>query len=104
MLYPSVAGSSTLQIKKLNSAFTAATTWETRPPTGTFLMSGNFTAGSYNQIGNDALLVLAREWYAGTPPNYGVAVIQEGTVDGTVVILSKEDGTYPPRLRLEYRR
>jgi len=103
-IYPSSAGSSSLQLKRLDSAFSSATTWETRPTVGIFLLAGTFSAGAYNELGGDPLLTLVREWVAGTRTNRGVAIVQEGTTDGTAVILSLDNGSNFPLLRLEYTR
>jgi hypothetical protein len=101
-LYPSSAGSATLQLKRLDSAFSNATTWATKPTVGIFLLAGTFSPLVYNELGGDPLLTLVREWFAGTRDNRGVAIVQEITTDGTVVILSLENGSNFPLLRIEY--
>ena len=101
-LYPTSAGSSSLQLKNLTSAFTDNATSETSPEIGSFILSGAFTAGGYNSLSNDDLKDLVQAWNDGTTTNHGLALVQEGTEDGTVVILSKENGDNPPMLRLEY--
>jgi hypothetical protein len=102
-VYPSSVGSSDLQFRRLNFAFSAATTWETRPtPLGSLIVSGTFTAGDYNNVSGDNLTALVREWRSGAVANYGLALVQDGATDGVVVILSKEDGSNPPILRVEY--
>jgi hypothetical protein len=101
-VYPSSAGSSALQLKKLDSAFSDSTTWESRPTLGSFIASGVFTIGDYNNISDDDLTTLVRNWKSGASANYGLALVQEGAVDGVVVILSKENGSNPPLLKVEY--
>jgi hypothetical protein len=101
-VYPTSSTDSALQIKKLDSAFSDSTTWATKPTLGSFIASGVYTAGDYNNVSDDDLTDLVRDWKSGTATNDGIAVVQEGTDDGIVVILSKEDGSNPPILRIEY--
>lgn len=104
MVYPTSATSVTMQVRKLTGAFTANTTWNSKPATGTFLISGTFTSGSYNQLGNSDIQTLVQQWKNGTATNYGLAILQDGTLDGTVVILGLENGSNQPKLRVEYTR
>jgi hypothetical protein len=101
-VYPTSTTSATLQVRQLNSAFTETTTWNTKPTTGTFLISGAFAAGNYNQLGNETIQTLVQQWKNGTTTNYGLAIIQDGTLDGTVVFLARENGSNQPKLRVEY--
>ncbi|MBU0671496.1 MAG: DNRLRE domain-containing protein [Candidatus Margulisbacteria bacterium] len=101
-VYPSSAGSSSLQVKKLDSSFDNNTTWESRPTQGSYLMAGSFTSGIYNNLTSTALNDLVAAWHTGATINNGLAIVQEGSEDGTVVILSKENGDNPPVLRIEY--
>jgi hypothetical protein len=102
LVFPSASTDSALQIKKLDSAFDNITTWTTRPSLGAFVVSGVYTAGDYNNVSDDNLTDLVREWQSTPANNYGLALVQEGTDDGIVVILSKEDGSDPPLLKVEY--
>jgi len=102
LVFPSSSTDSALQIKKLDSAFDDSTTWTTRPTLGAFVVSGVYTAGDYNNVSDDNLTELVREWQSTPANNYGLALLQEGTDDGIVVILSKENGSDPPLLRIEY--
>jgi hypothetical protein len=101
-VYPTSSTDSALQIKKLDSAFSDSTTWATKPTLGSFIVSGVYTAGDYNNVSDDDLTALVRDWQSGAVTNEGLALVQEGTDDGIVVILSKEDGSDPPLLKVEY--
>ncbi|MBU0629286.1 MAG: DNRLRE domain-containing protein, partial [Candidatus Margulisbacteria bacterium] len=101
-LYPTSAATPTFQIYNLAGAFTGATTWGTRPTAGGFIVSGNFTAGDYNNISDTDLLTAAKSWYTTPAANYGLVVKQDGAENGMVVILSKENGANPPMLTIEY--
>ncbi len=102
LVFPTASTDSALQIKRIGSVFDDSTTWTTRPTLGAFVVSGVYTAGDYNNVSDDNLTELVREWQSTPANNYGLAVVQEGTDDGIVVILSKENGSDPPLLRIEY--
>jgi hypothetical protein len=102
LLYASSAGSASLQLKTLTGPFSDTTCWNNRPGKGSYLGAKSFTAGSYNEIGNDALKTLVQNWRTGTTTNDGLALVQEGAAEGTAVILSLENGANPPQLLLEY--
>ncbi len=102
MIYPISAGSASLQLNELASSFTNSTTWNTgRPSIGTFILSHAFTEGGYNSLSNDDFLELVQDWVNGASNN-GLAILQEGTNDGTTVFISKEDGSNPPKLQVVY--
>lgn len=102
-LYPTSAGDSTLQIKQLEGAFTDTTTWGARPSMGAYVMGGVFSAdGSYNELSGNEFTSLVSKWLTGEVTNNGLAIVQEGTENGTVVILSLENGTNFPILEIEY--
>lgn len=101
-VYPSSAGDSTLQLKKLTSAFTGTTTWGARPTVSTYLLGKSFSSGSYNSINSNELNDLVAAWLTGTTTNYGVAIVQEGTATGTVVILSLQNGANYPIMEVQY--
>ncbi|MBN2058317.1 MAG: Ig-like domain-containing protein [Candidatus Saganbacteria bacterium] len=102
MIYPSSTGSSILQLKKLTSPFTGTTTWGARPSVGEYLTGQDFDSGEYNNLRSDELNDLVADWLTGTATNYGLAILQEGTEDGTVVILSLENGVNYPVLEIQY--
>lgn len=102
MVYPSSAGSSALQLKALAGSFDNSTTWNAKPAIGSFIASGVYTSGDYNNISDEDLTSLVGDWVSGAATNYGLAILQEGTDDGTIVILSLENGSNPPMLRVEY--
>ncbi|MDI6731990.1 MAG: DNRLRE domain-containing protein [Candidatus Margulisbacteria bacterium] len=99
-VYPST-GSSTLQLRKLSAAFSASTCWNNKPATSTLILSQAFTSGSYNSLSDSVLAGEANSWYSGGN-NYGWAIVQDGTENGTITFVSKEDGSYPPKLRITY--
>jgi len=101
-VYPSSAGESSLQVKQLDGAFTDSTTWGAKPAVGTYLNSGVYTSGSYNSVSSDELTDLVSKWLTGEATNNGIALVQEGTENGTIVILSLENGTNFPILEIEY--
>lgn len=101
-VYPSSAGSSALQLKKLDAPFSDSTTWESRPALGSLVAAGVYTAGDYNNVSDDRLTRLVRDWKSGASANYGLAIVQEGSENGTVVILSLDNGSNYPMLRIEY--
>jgi len=101
-LYASSVGSYDLQLKALTSDFSATTNWSTKPSIGSYLLSSSFSADSYNSLSGDALTSLVRDWLSGATPNYGLALLQEGGVDGVVVNVSVENVSNPSMLRLEY--
>lgn len=101
-VYPSSAGSSALQLKKLDAAFSDSTTWESRPALGSLVAAGVYTAGDYNNVSDDRLTRLVRDWKSGASTNYGLAIVQEGTENGTAVFLSLDNGSNYPLLRIEY--
>jgi hypothetical protein len=103
-LYPSdvSASGAALQTRRLDSAFTESATWETKPIATFPLLNGVFTAGAYNELSGTPLLTLVKGWVAGTQANYGLAVLQNNTTDGTATIYSREYGSNYPLLRIEY--
>lgn len=102
-LYPTSAGTPALQFYNLTSAFSANTTWATKPTYGSYMLAQAFTANQYNNIQADALLAVVQGWYANPSSNFGLALRQDGSDNGEVVILSKENGVYPPVLSIIYK-
>lgn len=100
-VYPSAAGSSALQLRALDGAFSNVTTWNNRPTIGSLLASGAYTAGDYNDVSDEELTNLVGGWVSGAD-NFGLVIRQDVTEDGTVAIVSLEDGSNPPMLRVEY--
>ena len=102
-VYPTSAGSPSFQFYKLNGAFSGATTWSSRPAYGSFIFAKTFTVGQYNNISGSELLDVVRSWYANPASNHGLALKQDGLDNGTVTILSLENGSNPPILDVEYK-
>lgn len=100
--YAVTVGTPALQVYLLNSAFSSETTWNTKPSVGTFLLSSTFVAGQYNSLSSDAILTAVKGWVLTPATNYGIAIKQDGSDNGVVVILSRENGANPPVLSLEY--
>jgi hypothetical protein len=102
-VFPSSADSPSFQLFVLNSAFSATTDWTTRPVYGTFIQSTTFTTSQYSSITSSALLNAVRAWYANPASNFGLAIKQDGGSNGTVTLLSKENGTNQPILGIVYK-
>ncbi|MBN3033141.1 MAG: DNRLRE domain-containing protein [Candidatus Saganbacteria bacterium] len=103
-LYPSSADSPNFQFYNLNSPLTAeSVTWNTKPADGSLILSGNFSAGGYNNISDPVLLTTIRGWYATPATNFGLALRQDSVTNGLVTILSKENGANPPVLQIIYK-
>jgi hypothetical protein len=103
-LFPSAADSPSFQIYTLTSAFNAATTWNTQPTYGGFIQSSAFTVSQYNNLNSAALLAAVRAWYANPAGNFGLEIRQDSTASsGTIVFLSKENGSNPPILSIIYK-
>lgn len=102
-VYPTSAGTPSLQLYNLGAAFNSATCWNNKPAYGSFLLSSTFTSGQYNNLSNDDLLTLVRSWYAAPAANYGLALKQDGVESGLVVILSKENTANRPVLNIQYK-
>ena len=97
-LYVNSADSSSLalELDNLNSPFTAATNWSTKPPDSSsspIQSTTTFTAGQYNSINptNGALLTDVMTWYSSPATNYGISIRQPGTNNGIVTFYSKEN-------------
>jgi len=102
-LYSITAGTSSLQMYKLAGAFSAATTWASRPASGAFIMSNSFSGGQMNSISSTELLTTVQGWLATPGDNYGLLIRQDGAENGVAVLNSKENGTQPPTLVIEYQ-
>ncbi|MFA5840610.1 MAG: DNRLRE domain-containing protein [Candidatus Margulisiibacteriota bacterium] len=102
-IYPTTADAD-LQLFKLISSFSNATTWSTRPTMESYILSSSFTANQYNELTSDELTNLVSAWKTGTTTNDGIALYQPGSTTGTIVFLSLENGTNYPRLRVKYNR
>lgn len=102
-LYSITAGTSSLQMYKLAGAFSAATTWSSRPASGAFIMSNIFNGGQMNSISSTELLTAVQGWLATPADNYGLLIRQDGAENGVAVLNSKENGTQPPTLVIEYQ-
>jgi hypothetical protein len=106
-VYATSADSPSFSVYGLSSGFDATTTWNSRPTnpsSGTFIASSTFTAGQYNSLSSDALTTAVKSWYATPAANFGLAIVQPGGSNGTVVFLSKEDSSkHPPILNITYK-
>jgi hypothetical protein len=102
-LYSITAGTSSLQMYKLAGAFSAATTWASRPASGAFIMSNSFSGGQMNSISSTELLTAVQGWLATPGDNFGLLIRQDGAENGVAVLNSKENGTQPPTLFIEYQ-
>ncbi|MFA6170100.1 MAG: DNRLRE domain-containing protein [Candidatus Margulisiibacteriota bacterium] len=100
--YAVTVGTPALQTYLLSGAFSSDTTWNTKPSVGTFLLSSTFTASQYNSLSSDAILTAVKSWYSTPATNYGIAIKQDGSENGVVSILSRENGANPPVLSVEY--
>jgi hypothetical protein len=101
--YTTAAGTAALQLYSLAGAFNNATCWSNKPGLGNYLANSTFTAASYTTISNDSLRAAVQHWLDVPSSNEGVAVVQDGSTDTVVSILSKDNVLNPPQLKIEYK-